>query len=42
MKSNKAQQGVVADGSRLHFGPWSVEAEVSGDVPVRAGKRARG
>jgi len=36
-----AQQGVVADGSRLHFGPTVTKTrQVTGHS--RAGKRARG
>lgn len=37
-----SEPGDAADGSRLHFGPWKADAEVSENLPVRAVERARG
>jgi hypothetical protein len=36
------EQGVVADGSRLHFCPLRLESSEAFNGPIRAGKRARG
>jgi hypothetical protein len=36
-----AEQGVVADGSCLHFGLLKLRSVERGSVTVRAGKRAR-
>jgi hypothetical protein len=40
-KAMTAEQGVVADGSRLHFSPLKLRSVERGNVTVRTGKRAR-